>query len=482
MPAISVDDSLDYSPKEISSGSYVLRNVNPETTQPVIALNSTTNTEFLLPNTVFNLYNSFLNFNILINDGANTGADNRLVAHSGFLAPIDGISLSTNAGIKLVELNNVPEYTKLVWRAETDLQQFLTHPPHSYGEATVAAVTEAGQLFGRNRTINAAIAADLAAATMAASSGHNSANDGTAFAVQDDAYNTVQTWVASILETAGNGAGSVGVRVQLPLKMLYGSLFAMNKDLFFNEQLRLTIRWNQGAKFGASFDDQGAANFATATASTDLLDAPTVSSVLLRLAVETSEPIISSIKQRVMLGEGLNLNMPFTYAYKFVSSAQANDSNTVIRKLNRGHGSKLLRVFAGIYSAANIGTRYCNLYNVAAQKWSNYRCFIDSKPIQDEVLAVTDYTAWQYHANKLRGSVVKSVKDWNQNPVIIEDFSGVALSKDYPLNDHMSSGLDLVNEREFALQYTNVIASLPCYIFCVCLKQLSITNQGISVM
>ena len=97
--SIDVDKALDYSPKEISAGSYVMRLVNPENGQPVLALNSTVNTDFLLPNTVFNLARSYLNFNVLLNDTAATAINLFNHAHSGFLAAIDGIVLSTASGV-----------------------------------------------------------------------------------------------------------------------------------------------------------------------------------------------------------------------------------------------------------------------------------------------------------------------------------------------------------------------------------------------
>lgn len=478
--SIAVSESLDYSPKEISSGSYVFRAVNPENGQPVLALNSTTNTDFLLPNTVFNLSRSYLNFNFLLNDTAATAVDRWNVAHNGFLAPIDGIILSTASGVRLCEMNNLPEYTKIAWRPQTDYQEFLTNPCHSNSQATIAAVTEAGQLFNRIRAINDLTTSD---ASFAASSGHISTEAGTAQTAAEDSYNAVANYIGMTVTTAQNGNGALGVRVQLPLKMIYGSILAVDKDLYFGEQLRLTIRWNQGAKFGYL---TATSLRSIAAASVDLTESPTMSSVVLRMAVETNEAVANSLKQRVLAGEGLNINIPFTYAYKSLSSAVALDSNTVIRKLNRGHGSKLLRVLAGIYANAQTGARYCNVFNgtAAAQiKWSNYRSFLDSKPLSDDVLLVSDFTAWQAQSPKVKGSVIKGVKDWLQCPVIIEDFSGVPYSKDYPKSDHMASGIDLAIEREYAFQYTNVPATaMPCYLFCVCLKQLSISSQGISVM
>ncbi len=174
--------------------------------------------------------------------------------------------------------------------------------------------------------------------------------------------------------------------------------------------------------------------------------------------------------------------MPFTYSFKGTGSSTAVDTNSFIRKLNRGHGLKCLRVMAGIFSATQTGARYCNAYNYGSTKWSAYRNFLDSKPISYNQLLMSDFSAYQYVQEKLKGSVVKDYKDWAQNATIIEDFTGVKYTKDYIASDVMMAGIDLATEREFMLQYTSVAASLNFYLFAVCLKTLSINSQGISIM
>lgn len=521
--SIEVSPALDYSPKEISSGSYVQRLVNPENGQPTLSLNSTTNTDFLLPNQVINLARSYLNFNVLISDTNSNTASRWNHAHNGFLAPIDGIVLSTASGVKLVEMNNIPEYTKVAWRPQTNYEEFMTFPCHSNNEATVALTTQPGQLFNRIRAPNAGFvpargatgtlakaivdAADVAAlkaafaayfgASAAAetsdatnaeyrnSSYHISAEDGTAQVAASDDYSAVANYIATETKTAANtvapaqGAGALGVRVQLPLKMIYGSLLAVDKDLYFGEQLRLTIRWNQGAKFG--FESATSVS-SVAVASTDLLENPILSTVQLRVAVEVNDAVAQGIKSRVM-NEGISMNVPFTFAHKAVGDPQASGTATIIRKLNRGFGAKLLRVLVGVYSNVQSGARYCNNYNLSSAKWVSYRTLLDSRPIQDDTLLMSDMSAYQYHADKLKGSCLRDFRDWAQCPTIIEDFSGVLKSKDYPENDTANSGLDLSTEREFALQLTNGTAtSLNVYLFAVCQKKLEIDKNGIRLM
>lgn len=466
--SIDVSKSLDYSHKELSAGSYTLRIVNPENGQPSLQQSSTISTDFLLPNKVFNLSRSYLNFNLECAGEVNQF--NHI--HSGFLAAIDGIVLRTAGGVTLVEMNNLPEYTKVAWRPQTNYEDFMTFPCHNYSTATAAAVTQPGQLFNRIRAANGT-ASDAA---FAASSYHCAAEDGKTYVAASDDYTAVANYVVQETKSAGNA-----VRVQLPLKMIYGSLLAVDKDLYFGEQIRLTIRWNQWAKTAWN---SPTTTYDVAGASTDIGAAPALTGVQLQIAMETNDAIVQNLIQKIESGSGIQINVPYTYVHKAVGANSANSNATIIRKVNRGMGSKLLRVLVGVYSdsANQIGFRYCNNYNYGSTKWSGYRTYLDSIPIQDNNLLMSDFSVWQYHSDKLKGSVCKDFRDWAQCPTIIQDFSGVPRTCDYPETDHVVAGLDLAREREFALQLYNVAANLTVLFFFVCQKQLSISKSaGISL-
>lgn len=473
--SIHVSEALDYSPKEISAGTYMMRIVNPESgQQPTLAQNSTVNTDFLLPNKPINLARSYLNFDLVL---AASGGVIHHGFHNGFLAPIDGITLSTASGVRLVDLNNVPEFTKLVWRPQTDYQDFLTFPCHTQGVATVATAVESGFLFHRIRAANDA----TTVATQIQSAYIDTTDDGKSSGTPDvrgDNYTAVSPWIGSSAEGLALAAS-----VRLPLKMIYGSLLAVDKDLYFGEQLRLTIRWNQANKFAWQRSDTGHRFYFDAdVASIDCALVPTMSSLHMRVAVETNDAIASALVNRVHSGDGINLNIPFTYSYRATAPPETGSTNAVIRKLNRGHGSKCLRVIAGVFGMYNQGTGYVNNNNAAGIKLTAYRNYLDSKPLSDSQLRVNDHTAYAEVADKLKGSVIKSETDYLQNCVVIEDFSGVPRTKDYVANDTHSSGLDLSTEREFMFEYVNALASAPIYLFAVCQKQLHITKSGISCM
>ncbi len=508
---IAVSESLDYSKKEVSSGSYNFYTVNPEVPQSTtLNLDSTQNCDFLIPNQVLNISRTYLNADITI---PAQGAAEYGHAHTGFLAPIDGIVLSTASGVKLVEFNNLPEWTKIAWRPLTDYQKYMTHPCHSVNIAAVEDVQECGQLFNRSRNLAAPygaytpLAVDPYADTPVSGVATSSAT-----AVQDAAWLKGSFHISTEAGTAQVPAGdfdapcnyigrsavnaALSYRLRLPLKMIYGSLLAVDKDLYFGEQLRLTIRWNAGRKFGytslAAAAQAGTSPAAgnVSIASLDLAVVPVLNSVQLKVAVEVNEAVAMMVKQTVLADKGFTISTPFTYAWKALTAAAAASTNTFIRKLNRNNGAKCLRIMAGVFNAAGTGARYCNVYNgtcaLAGQtKWQSYRSYLDSKPITNDLLRCDNFSAYQYVEDKLKGSVIKDIKEWMAVPAIIEDFSGVALTKDFPKSDHMNSGLDLTVEREFSLDVTTAAGNataMPVMLFAVCQKTVTINNQGISIL
>lgn len=494
--SIAVSEALDFSPKEISAGQYILRLVNSENSSTTnIAPSSTVNTDFLLPNQVINLSRTFLNYELLTTD--TPAANKYMFFHSGFMAHIDGITLSTSSGVRLVEINDVPYYTKMVWRTQTSHDDFETFPKHDpLAPATVPTIVESGHLL--HKTVGGAAAGLLANPVTHFPSSVAEFKTGSFVPANETA---TCNWVACDFPydaPANYCACSLNaqnaIRVRLPLKMFYGTLLALDKDLYFGEQLRLTIRWNLGKKMGwtitngtAPYGAQAAAAD-NATAADDFVSAPTISGLNLRVAVENNDAVAQTIKSRVA-GEGITINMPYVYNWKGSTSGSGTDS--FIRKLNRSHGIRLLRMISGVFGAVQTGPLYTNMQNFTwsqpgppayGNKWSSYRDFIDSRPLCDDLLTVSDQLAYLHSMEKLKGSLIKGVRDWMCFPVLISDFSGVQKAIDYPKTDSAASGLDLSQEREYMLQINTTVAGQFCYLFAVTLKQLHISSAGVAVM
>jgi hypothetical protein len=340
--------------------------INPDK-PPVLELKTTTETVFRLPKgVVYNLYDSRLNFDIVLDEANNT------VVHDEFLAYIYSIELYTNDNVYLAKLDNLPEYTRITWLPNTH------------------------------------------------------------------------------------------IRDNLPLKMLYNSIFAINENLYFNESLILKITWNAGEKFGYVIDNSN-------NLTTNLNKVPTINNVYLYLAINEGD---KSFLKPMVKYEGFDITVPYVHMYKAQAPDRPLTSHTLSYTLNKKHGHNLLRVLIGIYANNQNGARYCDLYNYNANKWVSYKTLLDGKPLQKEVLQVLNNSAYYYNCNKLGGI---KLEDWAKVPTIIENFYKTAPC-DY--------GLSLNNEHEFTLQFTTsdrLTDSLNVYMFFVCQKTFTITNDGVEV-
>lgn len=484
--SIEVSPAIDYTPKELSAGKYIMRTINVDGAQPSIQRTTNVTTIFKLPSRdVYNLGRSALAFNFVI--PAEVGKF--VHAHNGFLAAVESIKVVSGSNQILVEHNELPAYTKLAWRPQTPMQDFLTMPCHENDTATVADCKEIGHFFHRIRRPNPAdiTAAGGTDATFLAGSFHMAREDG-----KENGAGTNNNWVAAgddytaVANYLGRSTDNtpLAVRVNLPLKMIYNSLLSMDKDLYFGEEIRIMIKWNRGEKWGWT----SAVSARDGTAETaDLAAAPLLYNCQLRLAIQDVPSLIAGTIKKTEELNGLELNIPFVHSYKGVTTGVASQKTLVSTEWGPEAGAKLLRVLAGIFAYRQQGAMYCNNYNYGSGKWTSYQPRLDSKPIHEEFLAMDDQTAYMYHSEKLQGSVIKDAKDWAQTPTIVQDFSGVRYCKDYLLADSYNAGLDLNQTRKFGLEIFNSAAMVnnepnEVYLFGVAQKRMVIKNNLVTVM
>lgn len=495
--SIEVSPAIDYTPKELSAGKYIMRTVNVDGAQPTIQRTTNITTIFKLPSRdVYNLGRSALAFNFVIP----AEADKFVHAHNGFLAAIESIKVVSGSNQILVEHNELPAYTKLAWRPQTPMQEFLTMPCHENDTAQVSDCKEIGHFFHRIRKQNptniaTSVAGDAPAqlaantpidVTFLAGSFHMAREDG-----KEAVANSNDNWVAAgdDYTAVSNYLGRslvntpLAVRVNLPLKMIYNSLLSMDKDLYFGEEIRIMIKWNRGEKWG--WTSAVCARDGTAETA-DLAAAPLLYNCQLRLAVQDVPSLINATIAKTEEANGLMLNIPFVHSFKGVTSGVASQKTLVSTEWGPEAGAKLLRVLAGIFAYRQQGAMYCNNYNYGSGKWTSYQPRLDNKPINEEFLAMDDQTAYMYHSEKLQGSVIKDAKDWAQTPTIVQDFSGVRFCKDYLLADSYNAGLDLKQTRKFGLEIFNsatMVLNEPneVHLFGVAQKRMLIKNNLVTV-
>jgi hypothetical protein len=445
---------------------YTYRRLTP-LTEPVLALNGTSIAEFeITPSQVFNLSKSFLEADITFPAPA---AGLRNVAHTGFCAMIDQLEFLDASGKQLVWIQAPQYYTKVVWPPSTSQADFLSNsiPNNSATEALSLGIKTT--LLNRSNVVPSAI------------------NGG---GVNDDVNAVFSNTVAPLLESyTGVQHGIVGavatalfVRLQIPLSQFYGTLFSCNKDLYFGQTTTIRITWNQSIKMGYTIVD------ATNT-SANLTLAPTIQQNRIRLAQQANPISAESIKADVNT-KGIELCVPFVWTYKYVLAGAGNGvTQSFLRKINKNHGQRLLRVWTaqfnsqadGGLAAGGFYTNYCQNENFGNDCFSEVYAQLDGNNLQENNLINSNGEVYEFIQQKIDGSAGASMGQYLSSAYMLNDFTPWK-TIDFAQADTIVSGLSLSEEREYQINFkANQIGtegSNLFYMFVICQRLLTITREG----
>jgi len=303
---VQVPFEHQYDIKEMSEVSYYTYKRFQSTATPTPALNGTCLSEWeISPQLVYNLSKSFLEVDILI---ARPAVANVNCLHAGFCSLIDTLEFVDASGQRIAQIMQVPYYTKLIYRPTTEMSDFLGYSVTQILPDLTAPVLNGSRtgLFHRSNVSGPAVAAinAQAPALLAISS------TGTivpAVAGRDlEAYTGVAS-LAAAATSADPAAGAIGVRVSIPLRYFAGTIFAVNKDFFYGQTMRIRCTWNNSAKWGFS------AVAADGTFPTALTTAASfvANSDIIRVAVQANPLSVEAVRRRVAAGPGIHMPIPF---------------------------------------------------------------------------------------------------------------------------------------------------------------------------
>jgi hypothetical protein len=453
---------------------YMYRKLYP-LVAPTLALNGTCVSEYeITPGQVFNLSKSFLEAEITF---PTTGvATIYNVAHTGFCAYIDQIEYLDASGKQLVWIQNPQYYTKIVWPACTPQEDFLANSvPNAF--ATVEAAGLKTALLNRSNVVPA-----VGVATLGGCVNTDVAGSFTFVPANTplEANTGIQHGIVGIANSA------LVVRLQVPLGQMYGTLFSCNKDLYFGQTTTIRITWNQSIKMGYKYNSTG-------NALTNLADPLTIQSDRIRLAQQANPIAAESIKADVNT-KGINLCVPFVWTYKYsingaTAGVNGGAQQSMVRKINKGHGQRLLRVWTAQFnSQADSGlpaggyyANYCQNQNFANFCFSEVYAQLDGNNLQENNLLNANGEVYEFLQQKLEGSAGGSVNQYLSSAYMLNDFTPWK-TIDFAKSDTQIAGLSLAEEREYQITFrANQIGtegSNLFYMFVVCQRVLTIDKMG----
>jgi hypothetical protein len=443
-------EEITYTPVVSNHSSYVMRNIAPQGSNSLTLSSAGVvgPVEFILPPAVMNLSKSYLEFGLtipastagsfnFINGNLNT-IINRIVCYSS----------STNAVI--CDVSNFNLFSQLTSSNSHELNDYLTKPYLS--GALPAAVTETASVQNISKC-------NTATANLNISQG------GLVTYLNENFYLQRRQFYVGADTTA------TGLNISLPLEGLKHTIFSVNRNLYFPENIICQIYFNNTDNFAFQSED--------ATAFTTIVSVnagSTISNLNILLAQEQNLAIVSQTIDRVMKGPGISL--PFTYPSVTRQTAGGNNFSTQLQ-LTKAYGQRILGLITAAFDTTALRT---NSHLRGAI--NSYNTFINSVPLKYtagiDCAKSDDYTLNKPH---MKGSVIQTMGEYTLGEWFHFD-SFVGEKPLWKVDEEQTDidGLDVTNASSTWQLQT---AATTNYTWVTCIlgqKILTITSSGAMVM
>jgi len=424
--------TIDFHRESKTPSIYKYSMVNPQSGGNTLSLAGLNQPQvvFELPSQAFNLSRTYLNFDYIV---PAQGAGRCAWLWQDVLSLVENMRLRTSSNIELMRLENVRMFTKLL-KKDIDLSKYLTMDNyeilHSHrGEAK----------WGENKFPDGVTSLPLLHPAYLQSAGRVQAPD----PAQQGQFIDVNE--PSRLQ-----------RVRFNLGALIGTIFELDKSLYFPESLFLHVTfgpWNRIGFRGGSITNASTQRAALDTANNTL----DISNLHLALAIEDNKDVISLLMNTVN-STGLSLQITIQ---SFVNPIQGSQQTVTVR-LASGMGQKLRRIFhtcirqdyeADFKTAYNISNATYQAANdsYVPDNVSSYYVMVDNNRVSGEFdIDCARGEDWLVNRKHLQKSVIQSRDDYEREWHHQQDFSGIredpSETVDGVSKDNISDGLDLLTK------------------------------------
>ena len=431
-----------------------------------------------------------------------------LALHLGKICPIQSIIFQTDSNIQLVNLTNAQQQSTSMYLPQTSIEKWLDRDLAEQGPAAVS-ISNRGDLIAPIRKPSyQQIGADGLYApgaysntlANASSPGGVSMNIGPEAAGQTLAplpNGSGELACATLISTTSGAQGTITMRYRINLGDYKNTLFALNKDLFFNRRMRMIINFEGLYRWGFTYQPNpnyitptnsfvGAADFTSALTFT-------LSNVTLRLALQSNETVASMVRQQVAV-DGLRMLFPFTLCTNFTASAVTAQQQFQV-PINASLGQRLLRVYSVALNGSNIAAAFCSNDNsqpatAAANAPNNLYTQIQTKLnarfMQDSPLYLNSQEDFRFLREMLRGSAITCSDAFYQKSFFVDNFTSGDRSHMWDDDNTSIGGLELKRADGQSVDYvyslivtSGTIAGTMFYIFPVVQRELVITKDNV---
>lgn len=445
------DESVDYQMPEAVHGSHRFSNIVPQNGQSVTMLaSSSANSTFELPNSVYSLGKSVIDFEVEI--PVLTAA---CFLHHVGQSMIGQATLQSQAGANLAHIPNCFEYTRAIVLPTTRMEDFLERDSN-IGAATDVATDRGANTF-RSDNLKAALGTSLANVP----NSNRILNNGT------NAAGSVN-YTGPCYYSAGTAATKRFLKFSVPLSEFKHTMLADKRNLYANSNLRLRIDWSPVQNIGWE------AALAAPATDTDLTVSVSLTNVRLRLAVETDPKAIDKLQAAVHSG-GITRMVPYVWDNFLAISASTNQS--VQYRINSSMGDSLLQVYHAFFHTDTTGMLVDNMDNIGNAKVVDFMTSLNSRNLFENRLLSLDNEDYLQMKDLLKGSVIQSSDEYRYNRVFVDSFrQGKCV--DWADKEHIEDGIPLDTDQIWAINATTANAAHRLFTWIVTQRALMITPDG----
>ena len=479
------DEALDSSAQLFMHPTYRYSKSFPMNTGQTVLItpNSNMTVQFELPtnNQVVNLSKSVLSFTATYPIPAAVNRFNFIHAHP--FQNIESISLSTRQGIRLVDVVDVAHLSSMISSICTPIETLSQRygntamtvaaskltPVHGLTPAWPGVNTAAGSARAfKSRSHATRISNKNGLIYAPISNASVSENDVTG----DTRAKTYPQEYVEFFEGLNNQI--TNITYKLALSELFGTLLAVDKDIFFGQSLILSITWAPTSRHGfygvhtawsddTTMDTRGFEDTLPLAVTCSLVD------LCVYNCLETNPDIINKI---------MNSPTDIIIPYMMTNLLSTTGANTnMLIKYNGLQGKTIARYYWGVFNTTLNPDFTLGLENSITE----YYTTVDGIRETDFPLNFNTYDPILFNEPKLEGSAHQTPAHYLRNFVHIADWTGIPPCRD---PGTMLNGLALDRERQL-----HVNATLPTepatastqYMFVELRRRLTIANGLINL-
>lgn len=442
-----------------------LNNIPSGSTGILLGAN-TAQLEFMLTPNVYNLAESYIGYTATTGQASTS---NYSFLHTGTETLAETITFSDAAGNNLLNLQSANKYVKVMRKAATKLQDYMTHTLLDPLAPSQKAITT---------NLN-----PIPSATNGMTGFTQYYPGATSGAAYYGSY-TNYTEERHMIISSGTGASSVITNnFKVPLNAFVHTILAEDKDLYFGQNMYLRMQTSSCDRMCWQAD----ANDGTGTNATHNTGI-TLSNIYLYLAIEQDTVIRASVMDKFNKGE-FRIPIQVIYPYRVAGSGA---SQNVIWALTKDMGRKLKWITHTVWDAQGVAAdtlqNAYNSNNFNGLKISKYQTFLNGQPLQNEQLQCIQPTGTgltapsvgldDYFTNLkvIEGSVLQNAAQYQNNWFHRDNFCRVDVPDEISA-ENLDDGLDMgefQQQLQWSLQASTTSAAYIHLTFACFLRHIAI--------